>query len=594
MDHKTNDILNLQTNNQSINTNVLKKNLTFKALALIEQKNSPKSYKTSIILIILSLILSLASIISISVLQYSNYQALIANNTNFINKTESFCFLRSNYIDFVSTPISLVLILIYIFLFKRRIFLRNKFRYRNIGLPMIVSCFNKTERLYTCLVYGLISLNVFEIIKSTLEGNSNYNKLVKLNDPTAILRILFNIIEIMIIGLRYYPLLVANRVNSFLVNFTSVLSILIDFLVNIYKYGQCQSISNEDVDIRQAKHYIIYFIIYKLLFALPFTIISSFLLIEQIYKTIFSIIDYVKFRNISSSQTDSFCCKLFDLKDDNEIFYSEYDLNYVSCLLSNKKESNDKKFLNKYIYDWDQNFKFTSRFLNTITVAIITLYYFVINFGYYFIIYSTALINIIVNLVSLDEKNKKNLANTLRSLLILPIFLSLIICLVQLFLLVRETRIYLIQLYKGKCEFLKYVDKKKMINEAVSNHFSFGGFLVGYLIWGYLIIIAFILLLSLGIYIAQLYLGSKIIWLLLKLILPLATVYVFKYVVFRILCKLFLISNQETISLNNFRAYNVILYFMFFYNFFLGFLNAITRVLKAILVSIFMMSSKLI
>ena len=90
-----------------------------------------------------------------------------------------------------------------------------------------------------------------------------------------------------------------------------------------------------------------------------------------------------------------------------------------------------------------------------------------------------------------------------------------------------------------------------MINEAVSNHFSFGGFLVGYLIWDYLIIIVFILLLSLGIYIAQLYLGSKIIWLLLKLILPLATVYVFKYVVFRILCKLFLISNQETISLNN-------------------------------------------
>jgi hypothetical protein len=582
----------LETNNEIVNSKKLIFNEKINALKSLKQKKSIRSYKTSLILIILSSILSLVSIISISILQYSNYRAFITNNTNLINKTEAYCFLRSNYIDFVSTPISLVLILIYILLFKRRIFWRNKFRYRNVGLPMIVSCFNKTERLYTCLVYGLISLNVFEIIKSNLEGNSNYSKLVHLNDYTGILRILFNIVEIMIIGLRYYPLLVANRVDSLLINFTSVLSILIDFLANIYKYGQCESISSEDVTIYQVENYIVYYIIYKFLFALPFTIISSILLIEQIYKTICSVIDCIKFRNISSREDDSFCCKLFDLKDDNEFIYSEYDYKYVNSLLSNKYQSNNKNIIKKYIYDWDTNFKFTSRFLNTITVAMITLYYFFINFGYYFIIYSTALVNLIVNVLTSDEKDQKNLANTLRLISILPIFLSLIICIVQLFLLVRETRTYLIQLYKGKCEFLKFVNRKKMIDEAVSNHFSFGGFLVGYLILGYLIMIVFILLFSLLIYAAQLFLKNQFFWLLFKLIIPLATVYVFKVIVSKILCQFFLIRNKNIIGLNNFRAYNVVLYFMFFYNFVLGFLNAFTRVLKAIFVSIFMMSRK--
>ena len=137
-----------------------------------------KSKIVNLILIILSICLAIFCLASITILQYENYAALIRNDSNFSSNAKALCFLRNNYIDPVSTLISLILIIFYIVLYKRRVFGKTKFKYRNIGLPMITGCWNKNDRLFTCLVYGLISLNVFEILKFNIEGNSNYTKVI--------------------------------------------------------------------------------------------------------------------------------------------------------------------------------------------------------------------------------------------------------------------------------------------------------------------------------------------------------------------------------------------------------------------------------
>ena len=52
---------------------------------------------------------------------------------------------------------------------------------------------------------------------------------------------------------------------------------------------------------------------------------------------------------------------------------------------------------------------------------------------------------------------------------------------------------------------------------------------------------------------------------------------------------IFLRRDTKILALDNFRAFNVFLYFNFFFDCFMGILSAITRLLKAIVFSILMM-----
>ena len=95
---------------------------------------------------LISCFLAISVIIIICMLQYDEYFAYINLRRSYINKTKAFCnLIEFSEIDVISTPISFLLIIIYILIYKRRVFLRNKFKYRNIGLPMIVSVWNKVN-----------------------------------------------------------------------------------------------------------------------------------------------------------------------------------------------------------------------------------------------------------------------------------------------------------------------------------------------------------------------------------------------------------------------------------------------------------------
>ena len=47
---------------------------------------------------------------------------------------------------------------------------------------MVVSCWNKNERIFSSFIYGLIALNVFEILSNSLNGQSNMKKFVKFKE----------------------------------------------------------------------------------------------------------------------------------------------------------------------------------------------------------------------------------------------------------------------------------------------------------------------------------------------------------------------------------------------------------------------------
>jgi hypothetical protein len=206
------------------------------------------------------------------------------------------------------------------------------------------------------------------------------------------------------------------------------------------------------------------------------------------------------------------------------------------------------------------------------------------------------------------------LSNSYFALFFVPIWFSLVISLVQVFLLVKESRTILKNMYRGKFEFVK---RAEQFNKSfiASSSFYFGGFsslyificisnkfnadififkryLVGYLIWGFVIIYMFGLLIGLIIVSMGFFSGHRVFGYVMEKLVPVITVVVIKSIVNYIASTyVFLDRNSKILALNNFRAYNVFLYFNFFLDCFMGIISAIIRLIKSIVVAIIMMPS---
>ena len=181
------------------------------------------------------------------------------------------------------------------------------------------------------------------------------------------------------------------------------------------------------------------------------------------------------------------------------------------------------------IYKSDRNFRFTSRYINSVLVTCVALYYFVVFTGYIFIQGATNLhdtlsfidknvnklqilsdyfstehqitfgevckilpdylcidstiMNVTFTLPQIPKAvsflnytssklDRINFTSSFEVILIFPIFGAFTICLVQMFLFIRESRLHLQQLYRGQCEFV--VKSTSIPNGSIgTNDFKF-------------------------------------------------------------------------------------------------------------------------
>ena len=188
-----------------------------------------------------------------------------------------------------------------------------------------------------------------------------------------------------------------------------------DFAQNLFQFGKCNGISSEiEKAVSDTERRLPYYIGYKVLSAIPLCAFLSFIVTSLTYRTIINILDWyyrspdIK-SHLSEKHFDSFCCNIFNVDDDDEIIYNYTDINYVlDLILRNKKKplvesgisvndvdinafenyythskiivkkkSKFSKILSK-IYDFEKNFRFSSRFVNALCVALVALYYFFI------------------------------------------------------------------------------------------------------------------------------------------------------------------------------------------------------------------------
>ena len=179
-------------------------NLMFTSDIIYEHYRRGKLRKTyfNFMIYFISILMSIGTILVISFVNYDEAFAFKNQRNDYLDSSRSSCENVSyGVIDLISTPVAIALLIFYIVLYKRRVFLREKFKYKNIGLPMILSVWKKSFRFNTAMVYGLIALSIVGIIQSTLDKSQADVDIENVNDPSGIVKLLFRIAQVILVGI---------------------------------------------------------------------------------------------------------------------------------------------------------------------------------------------------------------------------------------------------------------------------------------------------------------------------------------------------------------------------------------------------------
>ena len=118
--------------------------------------------------------------------------------------------------------------------------------------------------------------------------------------------------------------------------------------------------------------------------------------------------------------------------------------------------------------------------------------------------------------------------------------------------------------------------------------------MVGYLIWGFFILYLAGYFVGVALVIMRIFIGDSIYIEILLWLLPIITVIVVKFILNKIATEYwFLFQKSKILALNNFRAFNVFLYFNFYFDCFMGIISAVIRLIQSLVIAILMMPSKL-
>ena len=175
---------------------------------IYESHRRKKLEKTSLnlILVIITCLLAGGVILVISFVNYDQWFALKHDRIKYLNNEIQPCSLITyGMIDLISTPSAFALLIFYVIIC---VCLRgenscNKFD--RIAFPMITTSWTKSNRFHTACIYGLMAHNIYEIVLSAFsDGESLSQADIDLNnvqDPSGIVKLLFRIAQVILVGI---------------------------------------------------------------------------------------------------------------------------------------------------------------------------------------------------------------------------------------------------------------------------------------------------------------------------------------------------------------------------------------------------------
>ncbi|CAF3528746.1 unnamed protein product [Rotaria sp. Silwood1] len=465
------------------------------------------------------------------------------------------------------------------------------------GLIPPIEPFRTSNRFTTATIFGILSFEVLKIFEELLFRAAdpfNHGVLVEIIERIAI---------VVLVGLRYYPVLASLQLRNVISRLLICLYVLGDIIFAIVREGSCMGflpLSRYYSSIEEAKLRMelgTWFIVYGLIKTTPHFIFLSYigaeLCVRFAYDSIY--VPLKKNQSIWSApvvQQDEYefakyyVAKLFrqNFEQKQKRFEKFRIINKLDQQIPTTKTkktiypSRVKNFFNS-IYHWDENFRFTTIATCTYTVAIVFLYYLACTFVFLYISRTTGhtlfLRYYIQSMINIEIKG----LFSLRLEIITSAVIAFIIYAFQLFLGIQNYKKHKLDLFKGIYEDVPSPANFRP-NAIVSKSVHYSGFLVGYMAWGFLICFHLIFLfLS---FIRFITFQMRYFELVLAITVPVTVVYLLKMVTASSAGKfLFMQSDYEKINIDNRKTYAIFVYFNFFADCFLGVASCIIRLIKA-------------
>ncbi|CAF2660499.1 unnamed protein product [Rotaria sp. Silwood2] len=568
---------------------------------------------STFILIFSTLLLTSFCLITIPFIQYRLSFLSILNNTN-ITLTNKLnityyhlhnCRKFDNYVwqNFVSLPLALIVTLICSCLKKRDTFCLQ-FCHGRPSLPMPFNLFDKRQRHVIAAIFGISANEVFKILEEIL---IRFNTKYVTDNEGIIIELLKRIGIVLLIGMRYFPLLVSVNIAHPISYALGLIYTFIDGTYTLIYTSYCSRFSlflfdrtlllqsSSSNDIIQSD------LIYVLLRNLPHFTLISFVFIKFFYL----FIQQLKYR----------CCQQSTIITNHDKNEKVHQVSFVSSILSldliipdyqtkpefyytqgllKSKHSSDMYYNNVItrsfakIYRCHRYFTYSIQILCTYTVVLIVIYNLTCLLTFYGI-YSIKNQLDRIHFLILNQLNWDiELGTTFINDLFICSILSVIIYCTQIFNGLNKIQQHLISAYAGK-----YIDipprHNFSNNELISKCLHFSGYLCGYTAWGFIIFykISFIICFLFRLWIRY---DSRWFQHILALCLPIILIYLLKHILMSLLSEFVFLQNfGRTPSLNNRRIYFIFNYFNFFFDCFLGILSCVIRVSKSLLASLLFM-----
>ena len=503
-------------------------------------------------------------------------------------------------------PVACFLILVFTVCSQRTSFMKD--RCRGYGAaPMPLDFLSHFDRKFAGVIFAICVDELIIILQEALNGSGKKGEGV-------IITYLLRLLQVLVMGLRYYPFLAAVYINSIITLLLGTLYAWLDYSVTIVDQGMCQSDfypTFEESNSSWIEAKLNYYGTGSSLIAIQLcTDIPRFMCLAYINVKLPMLLVkklYYHFKKDLPLEKRL----LLKMSREERIFRrackpNSVEMIYVRNLFrsaNNRSRSHHllARLIPKFIYEWRDDFRFSSRIICVYASLLLLLYYVTVQ----------ALVQLIpmlhtvqetlqqlVDVLSLafyppveadptsgtisESSTNFPMPNLIRPY-VFAVIITFIIILIQLLVLLANMRRNLFQAFRGDDSEIPRRQRSKYVSYS-SGNVHFGGYFIGYLIWGFIIVAFIAAVLCICIEAFIVFGGVRLLETLLKKIIPILLFIFFKQYLNKFLAQYVFLQHQgQVLALNNRRALMIFIYFNFFLDAFLGFVSSIIRLVKSLI-----------
>ncbi|KAL7675280.1 hypothetical protein ACOME3_001547 [Neoechinorhynchus agilis] len=487
-------------------------------------------------------------------------------------------------IEFYRTPINKITLPIFLILALysslKMIRMRSESRGR-MSKRFVYNPFTKTNRFDSVCIYGILALEVLHSFEKLI--------ITTTNDHGPLLNLFRQAGIVVLIGIRYLPILMSLelRPHNFICYGLSALFMWTEIFFQTAMDAYCpksrqifliksNNLSATFTNVSQKRETMCQSCLplskdalkLKMLRQMPYYFYSCILAIRLTVLFFATLIDFKRKTN-----KQSFVSWL--LKDDD--LQSEY--RHVNQLMNKGQKISfkfSKQILHLYFISFTLIYQFSFWVLQN-SQKVIDEIYSILQF-----VTVNSLIQIFpgIKVFDLEEKVRQKMVRDLRVINVI----CALVCSVQLIAGMRKYRRCLLNAYKGK--FVDIPERRKFKNRSVlTRALHFPGFMIGYVIWGYVLILSMMFILY--VFFRNLMNVVNVFELIVRSMLPMTVLLVLKLVLIKILTNTLFTSNYgNSPEIHNTQLLFIFNFFNLFFDCFVGMVVCFSRIAQTALASI--------